>query len=130
MSAERFEPAARVIRESWLARAFGHVGAALGTAAARSRAAVVLRRARRNVQQASDIGRIRFWATAVLAAAVTNAGLQPLASQAVRAALALLVDIELIALGAAAIALAPAIARAWPRSRLHGLLAQRADFNS
>jgi hypothetical protein len=82
------------------------------------------------VEQAGDIGRIRVWGTAVLAAAVTNAVLQPLTSPAVRAVLPPLVDIELIALSAAAIALAPAIARAWPRSRLSRLLDQRADFNS
>jgi len=130
MSAERFEPAARVIRESWLARGFGHADAALRTAAVGSRAAGVLRSARRPVEPASDVGRIRFWGTIVLAAAVTNAALQPLVSQAVRAVLPLLADVESIALSAAVIALAPAIARAWPRSRLHRLLGQRADFNS
>jgi hypothetical protein len=118
MAADEFEPAARVIRGAALVRAVRAADEAIRTAARHSRAAALAARLRRRVDGTSAIDRIRFAGVVIAAAAVVHDLLLPLVSIAARPLAPHGIRVQTIALGLVIAVAAPAIARAWPRSRV------------
>jgi hypothetical protein len=114
-----------LIRQSRLAR--------FGTAAADgwvdawidSRAATVIRRARADLARVSTTARVRLGGLLLLVATVVHASVLPWTPPTSRPALPALLHVATAALGLLLVATAPAIARAWPASRLRGLILGR-----
>jgi len=117
MRGERFERGARVVAGSAGVRAVLAVDAAIRTAWTRSRVAATLRRWQALAAK-SAAERVRLTGVVMLTAAIVHVALRPRTSPAVRSTAPHALSVPVIALGIVMIVAAPAIARAWPRSRL------------
>jgi hypothetical protein len=123
MSPDDFGPAEDVIRRSALVRWVRAADEAIRTAAARSQVVAAAGRMRRRLDETPAVDRIRLTGIVMLAAAVVHDLLLPLVSIAARPIAPHVVHVQTIALALVLIAAAPAVARAWPRSRVRRWLA-------
>jgi hypothetical protein len=119
MSADDLGP---LFERSRIVRAAGRAGELVRAAARSSAIAAIVRRAGRRADALAPAVRVRLAGIAVVTAVATERLLVPLIPAQVRPAPPIALPLWIAAAGAALVAAAPALVRAWPTSGLRAVL--------